>query len=250
MLGMLETKVLLRKTSLVDYPGKIAAVIFFPGCNLRCPWCQNRDLVLGTSSKMVSGTEALDHIEKRRNVLGGVVLSGGEPTLYRDLPELIRKIGKLGLPVKLDTNGTIPLVLEKLFLNSETRPSYIAMDLKTAPARYAELRQGQEQSPLAAKNTKQYSQTAADSLAVALQKSAGLIRSSGIAHEFRSLALPARFFTGDDIKALAPLAGNSPWVIRPFMPGNCLDGEWDKFEMSSAAEIEVLEQARQSLQQF
>jgi pyruvate formate lyase activating enzyme len=253
---MTEQLIAFRKTSLVDYPGKLAAVIFFPGCNLRCPWCQNRELVipahgaqktLGTSKMVPTLEDALAHIEKRRNVLGGVVLSGGEPALYRDLPELIRKIGKLGLPVKLDTNGTQPLVLEKLFLNSDTRPSYIAMDLKIAPSRYAELLRRQELSPLAAKNTKQDSQAEADSLAFALQKSACLIRASGILHEFRSLALPAHFFTGDDIKALASLAGNSPWVIRPFVPGNCLDSEWDKFEMSSAAEIEVLEQARQSL---
>jgi pyruvate formate lyase activating enzyme len=258
---MTEQLIAFRKTSLVDYPGKVAAVIFFPGCNLRCPWCQNRDLVIpdiavpGTQ-KAVTGTtapgdttliDALAHIEKRRNVLGGVVLSGGEPTLYRDLSELIRKIGKLGLPVKLDTNGTKPAVLEKLFLNSETRPSYIAMDLKIAPLRYAELLPGKELSPLVAENTKQDSQAAADSLAFALQKSACLIRGSGIPHEFRSLALPARYFGTADIKALTPLAGNSPWVIRPFVPGNCLDGQWDEFEASSITEIEALEQVRLSL---
>ncbi|GHV62152.1 anaerobic ribonucleoside-triphosphate reductase activating protein [Spirochaetia bacterium] len=215
--SQLNILVSLRKTSLVDYPGKIAAVIFIPGCNLRCPWCQNRELVLDTEKApgAIFLEEALEQIEKRRNVLGGVVLSGGEPTLYRDLPDLIRRIktqGKPGLPVKLDTNGTFPAVLEELLSRPDTRPDYIAMDLKIAPSRYAVLLSGG---------------AAAAALAPALQKSAALIRSSGIAHEFRSLILPGGFFGPADREALAPLAADSPWNFRPFRPGNCLDPAWD-----------------------
>jgi pyruvate formate lyase activating enzyme len=161
----------------------------------------------------ISLEEALEQIEKRRKVLGGVVLSGGEPCLYRDLPALIRRIkaqGKLGLPVKLDTNGTFPAVLEALLPQPDTRPDYIAMDLKIAPSRYAELGGGA-------------------GLAAALKKSAALIRNSGIAHEFRSLALPGGFFGPADREALAPLAGDSPWHFRPFRPGNCLDPAWDAY---------------------
>ncbi|GHT63218.1 anaerobic ribonucleoside-triphosphate reductase activating protein [Spirochaetia bacterium] len=220
---MLDAQISFRKTSLVDYPGKIASVIFFSGCNLRCPWCQNRELVLTPQSAAgrISLEHALEQIEKRRNVLGGVVLSGGEPTLYRDLPALIRRIkaqGKLGLPglsVKLDTNGTFPAVLEELLAAPDTRPDYIAMDLKIAPSRYAVLL---PQSP------------GAGSLEAALQKSAALIRASGIPHEFRSLNLPNGFFGPADREALAPLAGDSPWNFRPFRPGNCLDPAWDEYE--------------------
>jgi pyruvate formate lyase activating enzyme len=201
-----------RKTSLVDYPGKVAAALFFRGCNLRCPWCQNRELALATDApdhELVLLDEVLRHIEKRRAVLGGVVLSGGEPTLYHDLAALVAHIKALGLPVKLDTNGMAPQVLETLFRQRETTPDYIALDLKLAPARYATL--GPENA------------------AARLKESAALIHAAGVAHEFRSLALPADFFTDNDIQALAPLVDDAPWVFRLFQPGNCLDPAWNEF---------------------
>ena len=211
----MPVKIRLRKTSLLDYPGRISSVFFFQGCTLRCPWCHNRELVLGESDERnnyVSLEEAFAHLVKRHSVLGGVVLSGGEPCLYEDLPGLIRKIKKLSLPVKLDTNGTLPLMLEKLFKQKETSPDYIAMDLKLAPERYAELGMRKEEGFLIAK---------------VLTKSADMIRNSGIPHEFRSLKLPADYFTEKDIEALKPLAGLSPWNFRPFRGGNCLDPAWD-----------------------
>jgi pyruvate formate lyase activating enzyme len=238
---MPETLVSLRKTSLVDYPGRIASVIFFPGCNLRCPWCQNRELVLGRSGGIKTASDdglisleaALELIEKRKQVLGGIVLSGGEPCLHGDLPDLVRRVkalglGKSGLSVKLDTNGTFPAVLKELLSQPETRPDYIAMDLKIAPARYAELL-SKPKNEVSAKGG-----TAATALAVALQESAALIRASGIAHEFRSLILPGGFFGPADREALAPLAGSSPWNFRPFRPGNCLDPAWDAYPATEA----------------
>jgi pyruvate formate lyase activating enzyme len=213
-----------RKTSLVDYPGKIASVLFFPGCNLRCPWCHNRDLVIPGGKDLVPREAALAHIEKRRSLLGAVVLSGGEPTLQRDLPALIRRIKDLSLPVKLDTNGMSPPALERLFLREETRPDYIALDLKLAPSRYSSLlpdrgpgRPGE-----------------------ALEQSAALIRASGIPHEFRTLVFPRPYMTEADIEALAPLADGAPWYFRPFTPGNCLDPSWDKRETAGPEETEAL----------
>jgi len=207
--------VVLRKTSLIDFPGILSAVIFFPGCNLRCPWCCNRELVLETAD-CISLEEALIHIKKRRKLLGGVVLSGGEPTLFAGLGALITQLKTLELQVKLDTNGLLPGVLEGLFSSKETKPDYIAMDLKTAPQRYWELlSQNNAKTPDPAK---------------ALKQSAALIRSSGIPHEFRSLslpAIPACYFGETDKAALAELAQDSLWNIRPFMAGNCLDPAWD-----------------------
>jgi pyruvate formate lyase activating enzyme len=222
--------VVLRKTSFVDYPGCISAVIFFPGCNLRCPWCYNGELALGTSDSgrtvtgYISLEEALNHIEKRRKVLGGAVLSGGEPTLFSGLGAVIGRIKSLGLRVKLDTNGLLPDVLENLFGAEETRPDYIAVDLKTAPERYGELLPGNNDR--------------AANPGENLKRSAALIRSSGIDHEFRSIALPASpnggedatYFGERDRTALAVLAGGSPWHIRPFVPGNCLDPAWNAAE--------------------
>ncbi|MCL2374393.1 MAG: anaerobic ribonucleoside-triphosphate reductase activating protein, partial [Treponema sp.] len=154
--------ILLRKTSLVDYPGRVSAVCFLPACNLRCPWCHNRELVTGKVTGLVSAEEALAHIRKRRNVLGGVALSGGEPCLYEALPDLIAEIKEIPLPVKLDTNGTLPAMLEKLFSRIETSPDYIALDLKIAPARYG-------------------------GFGDKLIQSAALIRQSGVEHEYRTI---------------------------------------------------------------
>jgi pyruvate formate lyase activating enzyme len=246
----------LRKTSLVDYPGKVAAALFFPGCNLRCPWCHNRDLVIGgvyDGAGTVDLEDALAHIEKRRSVLGGVVLSGGEPTLYKGLNALIEHIKGLGLAVKLDTNGMAPAILKKLFARPETRPDYIALDLKLSPDRYGELL-GLGVAGASAPGTVQAVGAApvpggTCSPGEALRQSAALIRSSGIAHEFRSLALPKNIFGPPDIEALAELAGDSPWYFRPFRPGNCLDMAWDEFPGSTEAETEVLTQmARKAVQ--
>ena len=205
-------KILLRKTSLVDYPGRISTVLFFHGCNLRCPWCHNKELVASETAGFVSLDAAFDHIQKRRKVLGGVVLSGGEPCLQSGLPDIISEIKKLQLPVKLDTNGTVPAMLEKLFKSAETKPDYIALDLKISPERYGEL--GPDTG-----NRK-----------LNLIQSATLIREAGIEHEYRTLALPGGFITKKDIEALAPLTDNAPWHFMPFRGGNCLDPAWDTLE--------------------
>ena len=141
-------------------------------------------------------------------------MSGGEPCLCRGLPDIITEIKKLALPVKLDTNGMFPEMLEKLFGREGTRPDYIALDLKVAPARYAELIPEKTRNDLCEK----------------LIKSAALIRSSGISHEYRTLALPGGYISTEDIEVLAHLADNAPWYFRPFVGGNCLDPAWDILE--------------------
>ena len=228
-------RVVLRKTSLIDYAGLISAVIFFPGCNLRCPWCHNRELVLnsGTNAGYISLKDALKHIAKRKNVLGGVTLSGGEPTLFSGLGALISHIKSFDLLVKLDTNGLLPEVLQSLFETKETRPDYIAMDLKTSPDRYIDL--------LPDKTIANGTEKDGINPAYAITQSAALIRASGILHEFRSLALPEGnaalpansgqkpFFDEETKTVLAAIAGDSPWNIRPFIPGNCVDPAWDVY---------------------
>ncbi|MDR0497467.1 MAG: anaerobic ribonucleoside-triphosphate reductase activating protein [Treponema sp.] len=220
----MPANILLRKTSFIDYPGRVSTVLFFTGCNLHCPWCHNRELLTGEAYGLVGAEEALAHISKRQSVLGGVVLSGGEPCLQEELPDIIREIKKLSLPVKLDTNG-IPLKLEKLLSKEETIPDYIALDLKIAPSRYAELLPDRE------KDSESNGSGNADfNPGEALKQNAALICRSGIAHEYRTLALPGGFITEKDVEALAPLAGSSPWYFRPFRGGNCFDPAWDKLE--------------------
>ena len=180
---------------------------------------------MGEAGGLVNPEDALLHIEKRRSVLGGVVLSGGEPCLWEELPGFIGKIKKLQLPVKLDTNGMFPAMLEKLFRREETRPDYIALDLKIAPSRYGELLAGAD-SP--------GGPPGGNTLGEKLIQSAALIRNSGIACEYRTLALPRDFITEKDIEALAPLVADAPWYFRPFRGGNCLNPAWDNLEESAA----------------
>ena len=225
-------KIALKKTSLVDFPGRPGAVFFFTGCNLRCPWCQNQELIELSAStqitELIDLEKGLEHIVKRRSVLGGVVLSGGEPTMQRELPGITEEIKRLGLLVKLDTNGMNPDMLSLLFAKRVTHPDYIALDLKLAPHRYMELLPA-SQKEICSFNPGE-----------ALIESAALIRASGISHEYRTLALPDGVITEKDIEALAPLTDDAPWYFRPFRPGNCLDPAWDSYNEPGAASVKSL----------
>lgn len=124
-----------NKTTLLDYPGHVAATVFTGGCNFRCPFCHNAYLVLNPKSQpMVSEEEVLSHLKKRRGILEGVCITGGEPSLQPDLPDFIRKIRELGYLVKLDTNGYKPQVLRRLL--EEGMLDYVAMDVKASPENY------------------------------------------------------------------------------------------------------------------
>lgn len=125
-----------QKTTLLDYPGKVAATVFFGGCNFRCPFCHNGDLVLSpNATPAYTPEELLQYFVKRKNILDGVCITGGEPTLQPDLYAFIYCIKELGLSVKLDTNGYRPDVLKKLC--SEGLIDYVAMDIKGSPDKYA-----------------------------------------------------------------------------------------------------------------
>lgn len=125
----------LMKTTLLDYPGKVASTIFTGGCNFRCPYCHNGDLVLNhTTMEPYSEEEIFSHLNKRKNTLNGVCITGGEPTLQSELPEFIRKVKTLNLLVKLDTNGTNPAMLSSLL--NEGLLDYVAMDIKHCKSKY------------------------------------------------------------------------------------------------------------------
>lgn len=124
----------LQKMTLLDYPGRVACTVFFQGCNFRCPFCHNRDLLAGDGEAWMSDEELLSFLEKRKGLLDGVCVTGGEPTLQKDLPELLKKIKALGYGVKLDTNGGRPEVLKALVEGKLV--DYVAMDIKNSPAQY------------------------------------------------------------------------------------------------------------------
>lgn len=128
----------LNKTTLLDYPGKVAAVIFLGGCNFRCPFCQNSTLVLNPSAQPeIPVKEVLSFLKKRQGILDGVCVTGGEPTLSPDLPELLQEIRTLGYPIKLDTNGTHPELLKTLA--EQNLIQMTAVDIKACPDNYPSL---------------------------------------------------------------------------------------------------------------
>lgn len=125
----------MNKTTLLDYPGHVAATLFTGGCNMRCPFCQNSGLVLAPGDQPeISEREVLDFLEKRKGILEGVCITGGEPTLQADLGAFIRRVRELGYLVKLDTNGYRPQVLRQLL--EEGLLDYVAMDIKASRERY------------------------------------------------------------------------------------------------------------------
>jgi pyruvate formate lyase activating enzyme len=129
------------KNSFIDYPGTVSTVLFFRGCNLRCPYCHNPDLVYGRLPA-VSADEVVSWLEKRAGLVEGVVLSGGEPSLHQNtLSALIDRLRGLGMKIKLDTNGLIPAAIRMV------APDYCAMDLKTLPENYGELGWPRKDSP-------------------------------------------------------------------------------------------------------
>ena len=125
----------LQKLTLLDYPGKTACTVFTWGCNLRCPFCHNAGLVTEAPEEMLTADELFAFLEKRKGLLDGVCITGGEPTLQPDLPDLIRDISDMGFAVKLDTNGTNPDILRQLCESG--RISMVAMDIKNSPEKYA-----------------------------------------------------------------------------------------------------------------
>ncbi|HJW96755.1 MAG TPA: anaerobic ribonucleoside-triphosphate reductase activating protein [archaeon] len=213
----------LEKTSLIDYPGRMAAVIFLGGCNFRCPFCHNRELVLEPEkSGSIPEQEVLDFLEGRREWLDGIVVSGGEPTIYRDLPEFFGKLKGLGYPVKLDTNGTNPGMLKELM--EKGLVDYIAMDIKGPLESYGK-------ASGASVDTEK------------IKESIKLIIDSGIEHEFRSTVLPA-MHAKEDVEEMAKLVkGANKLYLQQFRPKNTLDPDFERekpFQESEMLELRDL----------
>ncbi len=126
----------LQKMTLLDYPGKVACTVFLQGCNFRCPFCHNSGLLGAAEQPPIPQEELIAFLRKRQGILDGVCITGGEPTLHKDLPELLKEIKDMGFLVKLDTNGYRPDVLKDIV--NRGLVDYVAMDIKNCPERYAQ----------------------------------------------------------------------------------------------------------------
>lgn len=173
----------LNQTTLLDYPGRVAATVFTGGCNFRCPFCHNAGLVLEPAlQKELKEEEVLSYLKKRKNLLKGVCITGGEPTLQADLPDFLSRIKELGYAVKLDTNGYCPKVIKTLAGNGLI--DYVAMDIKNSLEKYP-MTAGKEQM-----NTG------------SIQETAAFLMESGIEYEFRT-TLVKELHTKEDLLKIA-----------------------------------------------
>ena len=176
-----------EKLSLVDYDGYTACTVFTPGCNLRCPFCQNASL-LGSTEHFIPEEVVFTHLQRRRGLIDAICISGGEPTLFDDLPDFIRQLCTYGVRVKLDTNGSNPEMLEHLL--SEKLLDYVAMDIKNAPEKY-ELTTGCYVD------------------FVKIKRSIELLKNGAPDYEFRTTVV-AEFHTDEDIESICRLIGGAP----------------------------------------
>ena len=125
----------LQKMTLLDFPGRVACTVFLGQCDFRCPFCHNFELVDGSAPALMEEEQLFDFLKKRQGLLDGVAVTGGEPCLHKDLPELLARIKAMGYAVKLDTNGNHPELLRRIL--NEKLADYVAVDIKNSPAKYA-----------------------------------------------------------------------------------------------------------------
>ena len=202
----------IQKSSFLDYPGKMACVIFTIGCNMRCPFCHNKDLITGENVNLIPEKEIWEFLEKRKNILEGVVISGGEPTIQSDLLEFCQKIKKLGYCIKLDTNGTNPEILNKLL--DQKLLDFVAMDIKNDFDYYDKT-------------------TGVKNNLSKIKESIAIIKENGIDYQFRS-TIVRTIHNKEKVKKM--LKNFPDLLLQKFRPLNCLDSKFLKVEPWSEEE--------------
>lgn len=208
----------LNKFTLIDYPGKTAVLVYTIGCNFRCPYCHNPELVNETVENEIDEKEVLDFLEKRKGVIDGLVITGGEPTIHGDdLFNFMKKVKTLGFLVKLDSNGTNPSFLEKVI--SEGVVDYIAMDIK---------------SPLMT-----YHKVANMPVDVAaIRKSITILKARKVDYEFRTTVIKILCSKEDLHKIFKEIRGAHKYFLQKFVPNNILNPQFLKKTTYSDEEFE------------
>jgi len=201
----------LQKLTLIDYPGRLAATVFFLGCNFRCPWCYSSELVLPEKIKKqpkISEKELFSFLKERQGLLEGVVICGGEPTINNDLPKFIKKIKKLGYAVKLDTNGSNPKMLKKLI--KEKLIDYVAMDVKLPKEKYPKILKAKVDD---------------------IEKSIKILKESKVDFEFRTTVVPTVLDKKDVLKIAKWIGGlNVKYYLQNFRPEKTLDPKFERIK--------------------
>ena len=211
----------LQKLTLLDYPGKIACTLFLGGCNFRCPYCHNGSLVLPEiMGESIPVEDFLAFLDARRGRLHGVCVSGGEPTLHSDLPELLAEIKARGFEVKLDTNGTNPEML--LSLINDGLVDYVAMDIKNSPAKYA-VTSGLIDKPLTPGEV-------SPKVMERVKESASLLMQGRVDFEFRT-TLMKELHSAEDMRAIGEwLAGDEKLFLQTYRDeGDLIVGGFTSF---------------------
>jgi pyruvate formate lyase activating enzyme len=210
----------IQKSTLIDYPGKVASVLFFSGCNFHCPYCHNPELAKGTALEIWPEQAAYDFLEKRKGFIEGVVISGGEPSLHPDVIRICRTIRQMGYPIKLDTNGSRPKVLEELI--SGNLVDYVAMDIKTVPEYYPK-----------------YIQENCNTDAIA--SSIRLIKTSGLSHEFRTTCVRPLIDRHIVERICDLIQGADLYVLQQFRLSHVLNPDFFKAHDYCITESDLLE---------
>lgn len=210
------------KTSLIDYPGKVASILFFGGCNFLCPYCHNPELVLKHSEfQNIPPDEILEFLYERKAWLDGVCISGGEPTLFNELPLFCECIKKIGLLVKLDTNGYRSDMIEQLIRDNLV--DYISMDIKHTPEKYY--------------TAIGYEEEEAKPFIEQIKTAVSIIRNGSVDYEFRTTVVPG-IHSDEDIMNIATwLKGSSRYCLQQFRPGKTLHSDLQEIETFSRQEL-------------
>ena len=214
-----------QKFSLIDYTGEVCSIIFTLGCNFRCPYCHNPELVYSTIEP-IDENKIIEFLKTRKGKLTAVSITGGEPTLHRNLPDFIDTIKSMGFKVKLDTNGTNPGMLK--YLVEKRVLDYLAMDIKAPLERYKDV-------------------VCAEIDIDKIKKSIEIIMKSKVDYEFRTTVVK-NFITKEDIKNIAKLIeGSKLYCIQNFMPSKTLDAA---FKTKSGYLENELKELRQTAQKY
>jgi len=215
-----------QKTSLIEYPGKIVSVVFSGGCNFRCPFCQNPDLVLNPDSlPSIGADEIISHLVSKKKWLDGLAITGGEPMVQRDLPDFVRRVKREGFLVEIETNGTNPQMLKDLI--TDELIDYVALDIK---------------APLVWKRYKRAAGIDDEDLFRRVKKSVEILLklASGIDYEFRTTVVPGLIKKEDILDIARQIKGARKYVLQQFLSRTTLDKKYGRLQPYSKETLEEM----------